>query len=303
MNRSMRNVVLLGLILLLGGLIGAGVTFGQGDRESLLQFGTEEVRLSEEVPADGISRLRAEAGSMDIELAAGASDDKIVATITGRASKKSLDKIKLELDPQGDELTVKGKEGGVFTFGFNIVNVTMRIEVPARKFEALQAELGSGDIDAQGVEAGELTFKTGSGDIELSGVKGGVISLRSGSGSIDGEGVVAEELAAKASSGNISLEDVLAALQLDAGSGNIRAEMDRLELPVTASSGSGNITLATRVAPASATVQYSVGSGRFRSDWNEDEDGERKSRELVFGDGQVQVKLSTGSGNISLREE
>ncbi|PLT43987.1 hypothetical protein B8V81_2418 [Paenibacillus pasadenensis] len=303
MNRSMRNVVLLGLILLLGGLIGAGVTFGQGDRESLLQFGTEEVRLSEEVPADGISRLRAEAGSMDIELAAGASDDKIIATITGRASKKSLDKIKLELDPQGDELTVKGKEGGAFTFGFNIVNVTMRIELPARKFEALQAELGSGDIDAQGVEAGELTFKTGSGDIELTGVKGGVISLRSGSGSIDGEGVVAEELAAKASSGNISLEDVLAALQLDAGSGNIRAEMDRLELPVTASSGSGNITLATRIAPASATVQYSVGSGRFRSDWNEDEDGERKSRELVFGDGQVQVKLSTGSGNISLREE
>ncbi|QJC50536.1 DUF4097 domain-containing protein [Paenibacillus albicereus] len=303
MNRSMRNVVLLGLILLLGGLIGAGVTFGQGDRDSLFKFGTEEVSLRKEAPAEGVSRLRAEAGSMDIEIVPGASRDKIVASITGRASKKFLERIELDLEPDGDELLVKGGEDTGFSFGLNIVNVTMRIELPQRKFEELQADLGSGDLDADGIEVGKLTLKTGSGDIDLSSVQGGTISLRTGSGSIDGEQVRAEELTAKASSGDISLEDVGGALVLDTGSGSIRAEMDRLEQPVTASSGSGNVTIATQFAPESATVQYSTGSGRFRTDWSAGKGSEDSSATLVYGDGEVRVKLRAGSGNISLREK
>lgn len=294
---NLRNFVLLGIILLVVGVAGAGFMIGSSDRASLLSFGTVKIDQSKSISASEVSKLKLDTGSMDVELVKGFSSDRIVASLTGRASKKYSDKINVQLNSSGGTVTVEGIEQDGFTFGISIVNVKLRLEVPERMFESIELELGSGNVDAEGIRSNELLIRVGSGNIELSDIEASRAEIRSGSGNVEAENSRLGELTAELGSGDITLEDIQGSLKTETGSGNIKIELQNLDNAIAAKSSSGNITVTSDKTPDSASIRYSTGSGDFRSSWG----GSEQDGQLTIGNGKIPVSLSTGSGNISLK--
>lgn len=294
----MRNLVVFALILLLAGLVGGGFTFAGSD----LSFGLKEVDIRKEIPAAGIARLKVEFGSMDVALVKGKAD-VIEAAATGKANGKALKKIRVELVKEGDTAILKSDADTGFTMGLNIVNVNLEISLPERQYDSIIVDSGSGDISFEGLKASVLELDNGSGNVEISEVEADGAKIKTSSGNLSIEESRMNELETTVGSGNIRLTDVEGAIRAKTSSGNIRVELDALMHPLEARSGSGNVTIQTKKAPESAAVSYSTGSGTFRIDWGGGEKkGDADTDTIVFGNGEIPVRLSAGSGNISLKQ-
>ncbi|OXM14879.1 DUF4097 family beta strand repeat-containing protein [Paenibacillus herberti] len=300
---GMRNLVLLGIILLVVGVAGAGYIFGNSDRSEFLNFGTVTINQKEEVDSAEITGLKLDSGSMDIEIVKGSNPDRIIASLTGRASKKFSDDIQLKLTRSDGVVTFKGIEDSGFSFGINILEVSLKIELPQRQFDSISVDIGSGDIEMDSTQTSDLKIQIGSGDIELSRIITEQANIESGSGSIEIDNSRTGDLKAQLSSGNIELSQVEGSMALETASGNIKAELQELTQPFSASTLSGNISVLTDKAPTSATVQYSILSGNFRNDWSGKEETDGGEQTIKFGAGEVPVNLSTASGNISLKSK
>ncbi|SDS61556.1 Putative adhesin [Paenibacillaceae bacterium GAS479] len=299
---GMRNLVLLGIILVVVGIAGAGYIFGNSDRSEFLNFGTVKIDQKEEVDSAGITGLKLDAPSLDIDIYKGSNPDRITASLTGRASKKFSDDIQLKLTRSGGVVTVEGIEDSGFSFGFNIIDVSLKIELPQRQFDSISAEIGSGDIVMDSIETGDLKIQIGSGDIELSRVLAKQANIESGSGNIEIDNSRTDNLKTQLSSGDIELSQVEGSMTLATASGDINAELQELTQPFSASTFSGDISVLTDKAPESATVQYSVLSGDFRNGWSGEEETDGGGEQTIkFGAGEVPVNLSTTSGDISLK--
>ena len=164
----MRNWIVIGLILLVVGLIGAFGTFGtKGD----FSFGTEKVDRQQTISGDGVQNIEIETGSVDVKVVPGTGDE-VKASLTGRASKKYLDKLELKLAKEGDTLKVGFKDHLGFRFGFNILNVDLKLEVPQRQYALLKLDSGSGDNAVGEIHADTFVLDAGSGDMDLSELQG-----------------------------------------------------------------------------------------------------------------------------------
>ncbi len=294
----MRNLVVFALILLLAGLVGGGFTFAGSD----LSFGLKEVDIRKEIPAAGITRLKVESGSMDVTLVKGKSD-VIEAAATGKANGKALKKIRVDLLKEGDTAILKSDANTGFTMGINIVNVNVEITLPERQYDSIIVDSGSGDVSFEGLKTSILELDNGSGNVEISEVEAEGVIVKTSSGNLSIEQSRMNELETTVGSGNIRLTDVEGAIKSKTSSGNIRIELDALIHPLEARSGSGNVTVLTERAPNSAAVSYSTGSGSFRNDWSGGEKkGDADTDTIVFGNGEIPVHLSAGSGNISLKQ-
>lgn len=295
----MRNWVIAGLTLFAAGAIGTVVSFGsEGD----FSFGTVEVAKEASASASGIERIKLGASAADIDIVPGAGDE-FKATLTGRASKKFLDRIEVKLVPSGKELLVDVKASTGFSIGLNILDVDLRLEVPEREWQSLAIDGGSGNVDLADMKIDELVAKIGSGNLHVKGVTSRKLELEAGSGNIHAESSTANQVEMDVSSGNLRLTDVEAkTVDADTGSGNIYVIADRLSGSVKAETGSGNVTIATLAAPESATVQFASGSGDLKNEWEDGEESEGKDidEQVVFGGGDIRVDVETGSGNLYL---
>src|SRR5690606_2982523 len=104
-------------------------------------------------------------------------------------------------------LVIEPKLPNGFSIGINIIDITLRVELPEQQWEDIRVNVGSGNIALSDVAAAQLDLAAGSGNIEASRVAAGSLQLRSGSG-------------------NQRLEEVKAAgaVELAAGSGNVTVE-------------------------------------------------------------------------------
>lgn len=183
---------------------------------------------------------------------------------------------------------------------------------------ALTITTSSGDVEGDRVE-GRLEVNVSSGDVSVDRISGPAVVFNASSGDFEADLVEAERFTATTSSGDISVGTLLGAAELRSSSGDV--EIDVLEGalsastnsgdveatlgkaepagPVSVSTGSGSVSLRAPRALA-ADVEISAGSIRIDRDFAFAGTTERRSAEGRIGGGGPLLKVSTGSGSVSL---
>jgi DUF4097 and DUF4098 domain-containing protein YvlB len=178
------------------------------------------------------------------------------------------------------------------------ISISYEIRVPAQT--RLEAQTGSGDFSASGVQL-EISGHTGSGNIRVEDT-GGRVELTAGSGEVQLRNARSGGRIS-AGSGNVTAEGVTGSLRASSGSGSVRLELTGPG-DVEASSGSGNI----RIHGVKGAVRGSTGSGNVEASGEQTADWH-----LRTGSGNVTVELPkgasfeldahTGSGSIQTDRE
>ncbi|MHA2856209.1 DUF4097 family beta strand repeat-containing protein [Paenibacillus lautus] len=285
-------------------------------------FDTKKINEEQTLDANDYRDLTVKTGSINIHVVPGATD-QITARLNGKVSSKYADQVKLQVEPNGDSLTLGVEEDHGINLGISIMDLQLTVELPEKQWAAAQIESGSGEIEVenmlgdtvtvkagsgnvnvQQVNAGELTVHTGSGNIEVEEVEAKSVALQSGSGEISADGYHAEQLSFQNGSGNVELSDGEAALQGKTGSGNIRVDADRLIHNADLRAGSGNVSIDLDEKPSSLEVDFQGSSGEGKIEWDgmryEVKDEDKGRLKGTLGSGEVLLKVRTGSGNFRL---
>ncbi|EGG32114.1 DUF4097 family beta strand repeat-containing protein [Paenibacillus sp. HGF5] len=285
-------------------------------------FDTKKINEEQTLDANDYRDLTVKTGSINIHVVPGATD-QITARLNGKVSSKYADQVKLQVEPNGDSLTLGVEEDHGINLGISIMDLQLTVELPEKQWAAAQIESGSGEIEVenmlgdtvtvkagsgnvnvQQVNAGELTVHTGSGNIEVEEVEAKSVALQSGSGEISADGYHAEQLSFQNGSGNVELSDGEAALQGKTGSGNIRVDADRLIHNADLRAGSGNVSIDLDEEPSSLEVDFQGSSGEGKIEWDgmryEVKDEDKGRLKGTLGSGEVLLKVRTGSGNFRL---
>lgn len=332
----MKKFVAIALIMLGVGIVGALISF---DWKNMNTFGTEPLLIEKTIPAASIKSININSSSVSTDVIRGTTND-IKVSIEGRASKKYLERFKLETKVDGDTVNIEGTFTEGFNFGINIVDVDMVVELPARlwdavdiksksgniEVESLQANLvtiknssgnvdadevqaesvtiesGSGNVDTEQVQASSITIGNSSGNVKANDVSAKTISLQSKSGNVKAENYKAEQMTAKTSSGNINLDDGTGIVNGESSSGNIRIEAEELLHDVKLETKSGEVSISVEKEPQSAAVSFRTNSGGRSIKWKSYE-VENDNDEIfsgVIGDGKIKIDVETSSGGLKL---
>ena len=178
------------------------------------------------------------------------------------------------------------------------ISISYEIRTPAQT--RLEAQTGSGDLAATGIEL-EITGRTGSGNIRVEDT-GGQAELSAGSGDVQLRNARGGARISSGS-GNVTGENVAGPVTASSGSGTVRLELTGAG-DVEASSGSGNIVL----RGVKGTVRAHTGSGDIeargeqRGEWHLRTGSGNVSVELPPGAG-FELDAHSGSGNIQTERE
>ncbi len=158
---------------------------------------------------------------------------------------------------------------------------------------SLRSSTGSGDLSANNVN-GTITVATGSGDVDVDDLSG-AISASTGSGDVTLNGLTASgNIKVATGSGDIDIAlsaDPKGDISLAAGSGSSTLDMNGFAMI-------GNWTFQTSINRGSVTAPFEFDATR------EVRSGGNRYREYTktFDSSRQTVKISTGSGDILIRE-
>jgi DUF4097 and DUF4098 domain-containing protein YvlB len=156
----------------------------------------------------------------------------------------------------------------------------------------------------QGADLNFASISTASGDIKVQNVTGN-LNLRSASGNVTVQQAVGRVVATSAS-GDVRVTDVAGSISASTASGNVEARMNSISGSdsMEFSSASGDVRV---WAPQSldADVTLTTSSGSLDSDFalqmEEHEHGPARSAHGRVGSGARSLRISTASGNVSLK--
>ena len=178
----------------------------------------------------------------------------------------------------------------------------------------LSVASSSGDVEANRVE-GTFSFSTSSGDLSVDEVTGSSVTFASSSGDLDVDTIDTKHFEARTSSGDISidmlsgdaeigtssgdvdLDEIVGALSVSTSSGGVQADLGT-SARVEISTGSGEVSLH---APSSLAADVDIHGGAVRlNGFALEGTVARRSIEGRIGGGGELLKVSTGSGRVSL---
>lgn len=293
-------------------------------------FGLDALKREQETGRTGDGRYvyetvwdpaEAEVTELDVEWINGRIDLKVggsVIKIT-ESSGKTLDSgEKLKLAYSGGALKIKWEDRLINFSLFQNTYKDLTVEVPkevAGNLQALTCANTSGEIQAAGFTAEEITFSTASGSMALTGLFGEEADISTTSGQVDLKDVVLSEgLHVSSTSGGLSLSGVQAdSADLNSVSGEITyiGETDSLKASVVSArvkcdlsacpkeadltSVSGSLTLAIPESSGFEAKCDSV-SGSFSCGFPAADKGDR----VVYGSGGARFSFSTTSGDVEI---
>ena len=189
--------------------------------------------------------------------------------------------------------------GNIISVGkqVQVPNVTIDYEVTTPRGTDLRVDTGSGDIHIQ-EEGGPVQARTGSGRVEASGLSDHV-NLESGSGDIKASMLSSLDVKAQTGSGSIELKNVQGSLWAHTGSGNVTVS-GRPGAAWKLESGSGDVSV--NAGGAGIALDAETGSGDIQT--SQSLSGQVGDRHHMIGNlagGGPRVRITTGSGNISIR--
>jgi len=206
--------------------------------------------------------------------------------------------------PAGKHVAVYLAVGQAFVSN---VNGDLRVDVAAANVTAdhtkgsLNVDTGSGDVRVSDAE-GEVTLDTGSGNVIVSGVSGAV-SLDTGSGNVTAERIKADALNVDTGSGDVTASGIQAGnVTVDTGSGSVRLDLLSDVGSLNVDTGSGDVTIRIP-ADFGAQVDIETGSGGIELRGVTLRTTRLESDHLIgeIGDGRGEVRISTGSGGVTLQ--
>ncbi len=167
-------------------------------------------------------------------------------------------------------------------------------------------DTGSGDAKVTGFRSGSIKLDTGSGAGIARDIAGDLLDIDTGSGDADATNVSVSRFRFDTGSGNVRADNVKAARgTVDTGSGGVDlAYADGPIDDLSVDTGSGHVTLAL---PRNPDVRIVIDNSGHNVQI--DRDGavyDRRGSEddgpvLRFGDGHGRVRISTGSGRVTIR--
>lgn len=300
----------------------------------------EEVNLEKSSEVDNIKDIVIDTDSTDVTLVKGNQSQAVATLkgkATPNIAKKiklemlrSGDKLIIEVDHSGWSFGVNWMNEGLrielpeaawnnvtLEIGSGKINIddlhaeqlvidseSGNISLKALELRDLKLDGGSGNVSVQDARTKDLEAKVSSGNLKMKNVIGESIELKLGSGNLEVEGYTAETLKFESSGGNTKLIDGRAKIDGKSSSGNITLEAENLYFDTTLETSSGRVVVALENDPESLAVEFKAGSGigKIKKDgftYNQ-ESSDRDYIDAVIGSGNIKLKVTTGSGNITL---
>jgi DUF4097 and DUF4098 domain-containing protein YvlB len=274
-NRNVGIIVAVVLIIMcccaLAAAVGAVAWFTTSPEWSRqIGFGHERMEQTFEVSSAPNLQIDNFAGSVTIR--AGTRNEIHVVAIKQASGLGNLDRIKVEMDEQGDGLAIKTRKSSPLN------NASVQLEITTPAGTHLDLNSGAGSIEVRGLRS-NVEVDSGAGDVVLADVHG-EIDVHSGAGSIE----------ARQASGHV---------KLDTGAGSIDYE-GSLQGDCRFESGAGSITLRL---PASLDVEVKLetGTGTVSSDYDVVGHVSRQEVQGTIGRGAGgSITAQTGTGSIHL---
>ncbi len=229
------------------------------------------------------------------------------------------DQLELRLSEEGILSIRQGKTASAsFFFARGLASADVKLYLPRRLWSFLQVASVNGDVRIDdGLEAEQLIVKTTSGDLEAEHLCCRQMIFKSASGDLDC-GNLTGDVQADTVSGDITLSGSMGTLRASSISGDVEISGSVREARCT--SASGDVLLKTGVLPEflelasksgdcearlpgdqGFTLQYSTVSGCLRSGFPLDIPAGAKSGSAAYREGGSTVRLSSISGDITLR--
>lgn len=203
--------------------------------------------------------------NLDVSTLAVTVEPSTDGSMSVEVSTKKFRSVSVDIECNSGSVDIKLKNGFFITFGDPGSAV---IKLPDYVYEKLSIDLGSGNLDVNGISARKNELDIGSGKLEFS----------------QAEGFSADELTVDIGSGYVNLKEARAnRCSIDMGSGKLEADLgsgftaENLEVDI----GSGSLTLTNA---ASLYYNIDMGSGTFNVSG-------------LSGSGEIDV--SSGSGKAS----
>ncbi|EFM10564.1 conserved hypothetical protein [Paenibacillus curdlanolyticus YK9] len=302
----MNRRVGIGVVLIIAGLVGIVASAQQGTKSSgtFMFWKKERIAQSQSAAAEGIRNIYLSVESADVVLVR-SKGDTIGIRLTGNVSERLSEELAIRSERRGDTLEIGIDRPKGWLNWLNWSNLELAIELPDAEWNTVRMHTGSGNIHAKDVGSVDIDLDTGSGDLVISNVKTKqMIQLHTGSGNITASQLTGDRGWIRSGSGNIKVIESKAEFQMDTGSGNIRLDQYAIERNTDLRTGSGDIKVKLAVAPKSLAIDFDAGSGDGRIRWegfSGSERGENRSRIVgMFGDGEIKLKVRTGSGDFQL---
>jgi lia operon protein LiaG len=298
----MKKWALGALAALVIGIVGVAATFNIND---FITLGGKEVSISKKVEASKATKINVNSRSSNIIVESGNSDS-VVVTLYGTVSEKYKDKIALEVKEEGDSLIIASHDTSGFSIGINIINLTMKVELPRKLYESVVTQTSSGNVQmANGMKSASLTIQSISGNVRLTNADTKSLLIKSTSGNVNADDFRSETAQFETTSGNVTLTNGLGVITGKSVSGNVKLSLNALTSDVELSTTSGNAGVNLTKQPANVRVDFHTSSGNPSIGW-EGLNYQVKEENVIFGffdkgDG-PQLNVNTSSGDIKLNK-
>ncbi|MCR2822179.1 DUF4097 domain-containing protein [Lederbergia panacisoli] len=274
------------LFLLLVGIIGSVMTFKSMTHSEQIS----DERLIEK----DFSNIAITTNNSKVEILP-TNNSTATVELSGKVAKNL--KYTFSADVKGDTLNVELKEKlrKLFNFDFIATSLTLKVYVPEKQYESIQAKSNNGYIKAEKLNAEDLLIETDNGRIVLNNINSSTVTMKANNGMIDLKKVAATTVDLKADNGKVLLDDVDGKISAKVNNGMVSLITNNLDRPLDIQSDNGEIKVITDKEPTNATIDVTVHNGKVNVFG-------QTNRNVIFGKGENLIKLVTHNGRITVNK-
>ncbi len=211
-------------------------------------------------------------------------------------------------ETHGDDLRLHTASGGVKVISAQFSDMSLQsasgsiwaASVTADDFNAHSA---SGSIHAAGVTAGDFQATTASGSVTIAGVTTDDLIASTASGSLSAQGFTTDDATLKTVSGSLHALGKVDSLHAETVSGGLELHLAGEADEVNLHTVSGKIQLFLPETAGGFTANYSTTTGRFDSEFPFTGTMGGKNGCVSYGQGEMEITLSTMSGSMQISRE
>ncbi|WP_282937340.1 DUF4097 family beta strand repeat-containing protein [Paenibacillus sp. RC67] len=278
----------------------------RGFAKNIFLWNTKPVHIERSVKAADIRNLLVETGSADVNVISGNSEN-IEVRLDGNVKKETADHVQIIVEPQSDTLKLKVENPDGFQLGINFSELKLTVELPKNLWETVKVHTGSGNVDLEELKGKTVEITAISGDVNVNEIESKQITLQANSGNIVTKDFISEHLMFQTGSGNVNLSNGQSSIKGETKSGNIQVKVKDLVQNMDLQASSGDVNVYLEKEPKSLMVQFNGGSGSGEIDWdgmtNKERGKDDHKLKGVFGSGETNLNVRTGSGNFLLGQD
>lgn len=158
---------------------------------------------------------------------------------------------------------------------------------------SVDVESENGSITAHTVRADRASFRSSNGKVSLTSITGQILDAQSSNGSVEVGASNVDRLEIQSSNGRLDINDVTGAIEGKTSNGRIDCVIDVIEHPIRLKTNNGRIDMRLKQDPRDAVIRAKTRNGKVELF------GDR-ANERTFGDGAVEVKLTSSNGSITV---